>query len=107
MKQMSRYMGIILTGVLMFLSFQAIADPPHSKPGPAVDTLYFRAFDVDRAPRDMEAGHMDLYMYNLKTAAAQALRCHHCRQQQPFLLQRDAAVARAGRIKRAAGPSPA
>lgn len=46
---------------------------PHEGPGPAVDKLMFRAFDVDRAPRDMEAGNMDLYMFSLKTAAADRL----------------------------------
>ncbi len=43
-------------------------------PGPAVERVYFRAFDVDRAPRDLEAGNMDLYMFSLKTAAAERLR---------------------------------
>ena len=77
MKQTSFITNTILALAFLFLvSMEVVAtpDPPHSKPGPAVDKLYFRAFDVDRAPRDMEAGHMDLYMYNLKTAAAQALR---------------------------------
>jgi peptide/nickel transport system substrate-binding protein len=44
------------------------------QPGPAEDKVMFRAFDVDRAPRDLEAGNMDLYMYSLKTAAAERLR---------------------------------
>ncbi len=43
------------------------------EPGPALDRLYFRSFDVDRAPRDMEAGRMDFYLYSLKTEAAGAL----------------------------------
>jgi peptide/nickel transport system substrate-binding protein len=47
---------------------------PHSEPGPAADRLFFRAFDVDRAPRDLEAGSMDLYMFSLKTTAAERLR---------------------------------
>jgi peptide/nickel transport system substrate-binding protein len=47
---------------------------PHNEPGPAVDTLYFRAFDVDRASRDLEAGNMDLYMFSLKTDAARRLQ---------------------------------
>ncbi len=41
--------------------------------GPATEIVRFRAFDVDRAPRDLEAGRMDLYMYNLKTTAARRL----------------------------------
>ncbi|MFZ4657589.1 MAG: ABC transporter substrate-binding protein, partial [Caldilineaceae bacterium] len=48
--------------------------PPTDQPGPAVDTLYFKAFNVDRAPLDLEAGEMDMYYYNLKIAAARKLR---------------------------------
>jgi peptide/nickel transport system substrate-binding protein len=47
---------------------------PSNQPGPAVDKLFFRAFDVDRAPLELEAGQMDLYYYNLKIAAARELR---------------------------------
>jgi peptide/nickel transport system substrate-binding protein len=49
-------------------------EPPHDEPGPAVDRLLFRSFDVDRAPRELEAGNMDLYLFSLKTAAAEELR---------------------------------
>ena len=31
----------------------ATPDPPHSDPGPAVEKLYFKAFNVDRASRDL------------------------------------------------------
>ncbi|MBE0478720.1 hypothetical protein IBX65_06340 [Candidatus Aerophobetes bacterium] len=48
--------------------------PPHNYPGPAAERVLFRAFDVDRAPRDLEAGRMDIYMFSLKTAAAQRMR---------------------------------
>jgi peptide/nickel transport system substrate-binding protein len=48
--------------------------PPTDQPGPAVETLFFRAFNVDRAPLDLAAGEMDLYYYNLKIAAARELR---------------------------------
>ena len=48
--------------------------PPTDQPGPAVDKLYFKAFDVDRAPIELEAGEMDLYYYNLKIAAARKLQ---------------------------------
>ena len=46
---------------------------PHDLTGPAVETLRFRAFDVDRAPLDLQAGEMDLYYYNLKISAAREL----------------------------------
>lgn len=48
--------------------------PPTDQPGPAVDKLYFKAFDVDRAGVELEAGEMDLYYYNLKIAAARQLQ---------------------------------
>lgn len=49
-------------------------EAPHALPGPAADTLIFRAFDVDRAPLDLQAGEMDLYYYNLKISAAKELQ---------------------------------
>ncbi|MDH7485352.1 MAG: ABC transporter substrate-binding protein [Anaerolineae bacterium] len=48
--------------------------PPTDRPGPAVERLYFKQFDVDRAPLELEAGAMDLYYFSLKIAAARALR---------------------------------
>ena len=53
---------------------QSSYEPPHDLPGPAVDTLVFRAFDVDRAPLDLLAGEMDIYYYNLKISAAKELQ---------------------------------
>ena len=63
----------ILAVVAVAVAAQTPA-PPHSRPGPAADRILFRAFDVDRAPRDLEADSMDLYLFSLKTAAAQRLR---------------------------------
>ncbi len=51
-----------------------VYEAPHELTGPAVDTLIFRAFDVDRAPLDLQAGEMDLYYYNLKISAAKELQ---------------------------------
>jgi peptide/nickel transport system substrate-binding protein len=48
-------------------------EPPHDKPGPAAERLLYTQFDVDRAPLDIEAGNMDLYLFGLKTEAAQDL----------------------------------
>ena len=48
--------------------------PPHKQPGPAMDTVHFKAFHVDRAPLHVQAGDMDLYMSSLKSAAAKTLQ---------------------------------
>lgn len=65
----------ILTVLALLLSAAGLAaQTPPDRPGPAVDTLYFRAFDVDRAARDLQAGNMDLYMFSLKTDAARQLQ---------------------------------
>lgn len=42
--------------------------------GPAVERLLFNSFFVDRAPLDIRAGNMDLYLFGLKTEAALDLR---------------------------------
>ena len=66
---------VLFIGIALLLNTgnTLFAQVPHDKPGPAVDTIYFRAFDVDRASRDLEAGNMDLYMFGLKIDAAQRL----------------------------------
>ena len=66
----------LITAIFLLMSnIHALPDsPPHDRPGPATDRLMFRAFDVDRAPRDLEAGNMDLYMFSLKISAAQRLK---------------------------------
>ncbi|MDE0142629.1 MAG: ABC transporter substrate-binding protein [Caldilineaceae bacterium] len=66
----------ISLAIIIGLSASVLAqyDPPHEEPGPAVERLYFKAFNVDRAPLDLEAGEMDLYYFNLKIAAARELR---------------------------------
>ena len=48
--------------------------PAHSQPGPAVDRVFFKSFNVDRAPLDFQNGAMDLYLFSLKTQAARELR---------------------------------
>jgi peptide/nickel transport system substrate-binding protein len=69
---------VVVLGMLLAWRAPATAQsdytPPSDEPGPAVDKLYFRAFNVDRAPLDLAAGEMDLYYYNLKIAAARQLR---------------------------------
>ena len=67
-KKIVGVMILFLAGVALWAQ-----SPPHDKPGPAVDRLLFRAFDVDRASRDLEAGNMDLYMFGLKIDAVERL----------------------------------
>ena len=47
---------------------------PHSNPGPATDTINFSAYAVEIAPKEIEAGDLDLYIFSLKTPAAEKLR---------------------------------
>lgn len=49
-------------------------EPPHDRPGPAADRILFQSFHVDRAPLELEAQNMDLYMFSLNTDAAEQLR---------------------------------
>ena len=37
-----------------------------AQPGPAADTIRFNSFFVDRAPLEIQAGTMDLYLYGLR-----------------------------------------
>ena len=62
--------------LLMVLSAPSFQDysPPHSQPGPATDTINFSAFDVGIASRELEAGAIDMYIFSLKTPAAEALQ---------------------------------
>jgi peptide/nickel transport system substrate-binding protein len=48
--------------------------PPHDRPGPAAERLLFRSFHVDRAPLELRAGNMDLYLFGIRTDAAIGLR---------------------------------
>jgi len=55
------------------LSPVAAAAPPHSNPGPAVDKLIFKGINVDIAAAALQKGDIDMYIYSLKTLAAQDL----------------------------------
>jgi peptide/nickel transport system substrate-binding protein len=57
--------------VLAVSTVGAAQDP---QPGPAADTIRFNSYFVDRAPLEIQAGTMDLYLYGLRTEAAQELR---------------------------------
>ena len=72
-----KYLWLILAPALfLVLSAPSHQDyiPPHSQPGPATDTINFNAFAVEIASRELEAGGMDMYVFSLKTPAAEALQ---------------------------------
>ncbi|MDQ3248448.1 MAG: hypothetical protein M3Q45_04485, partial [Chloroflexota bacterium] len=77
MKRIGFNLLIILSFLLGTLGSAAAQTPyeaPTDEPGPAVDKLFFKAFNVDRAPLDLAAGEMDFYYYSLKIAAGRELR---------------------------------
>jgi peptide/nickel transport system substrate-binding protein len=66
---------IILTLLVLPLISPAFGQyqPPHQRPGPAVDKVGFKAFAVEIAPLAIEDNLMDMYMFALKTAAAKEI----------------------------------
>jgi len=70
-------LGLALVGAAVpaaALAQDEAAQPPHDQPGPAAERLLYNSFFVDRAPLDIQADEMDIYLYGLKTEAAQDLR---------------------------------
>jgi peptide/nickel transport system substrate-binding protein len=72
-------LGVLMLGLAMPAGALAqdegaAYEPPHDEPGPAAERLLFNSFFVDRAPLDIEADNMDLYLFGLKTEAAEELR---------------------------------
>jgi peptide/nickel transport system substrate-binding protein len=63
-----------LPGPLLAQDDATAYEPPHDRPGPAAERLLYNSFFVDRAPLDIEADNMDLYLFGLKTEAAEELR---------------------------------
>ncbi|MBM3947007.1 MAG: hypothetical protein FJ315_06375, partial [SAR202 cluster bacterium] len=66
-------MAVLLVGGTV-LAQGGSYQPPHNRPGPATDRLRFRAFHVDVAPQEIQAGSMDFYEFSLKTEAARDLK---------------------------------
>ena len=77
---LARY-GAVTLALLLLAGGTAVAQsggddyqPPHDRPGPAMDRIQFRSFNVDLAPREIQRNAMDMYIFNLKTEGAQSLR---------------------------------
>ena len=75
------YLGLIIVLVLVLAGFGSVFvlptmayEPPHTKAGPAVERVYFKAFHVDIAAASLERGDMDLYIYSLKTIMAEKFK---------------------------------
>lgn len=64
----------LLPAAVLAQDAETAYQPPHENPGPAADKLLYNSYFVDRAPLDIEADRMDLYLFGLKTEAAQDLR---------------------------------
>ncbi len=66
--------GALTLAISLALALPAVTAAQDPVPGPATDTIRFNAYSVDRAPLEIQAGTMDLYLYGLRTEAAQELR---------------------------------
>lgn len=64
----------LATLLVLTAALPAAAQDGTEPPGPAADTIRFSAHDVDRAPLDLGAGAIDLYLFGIRTEAAQQLR---------------------------------
>jgi peptide/nickel transport system substrate-binding protein len=67
-------LGAVLPATGLAQDDPSAYEPPHDQPGPAAERLLYNSFFVDRAPLDIEADNMDLYLFGLKTEAAEELR---------------------------------
>ena len=62
--------------VLLAAPSSQVSHPPYQSTGPASDTINFRAFAVEIAAKELEAGTMDMYLFSLKTASAAKLKAN-------------------------------
>ena len=83
LKNMSVFIGVLLALSLLVSPMLVYADsyqvtprqytPPHTKPGPAAETLIYKSVAVDVAPAALEAGEIDAYLFGLRSAVAAEL----------------------------------
>ena len=69
-----RRAGAGALALVLAITTVTTAQDPSARPGPAADTIRFNSYFVDRAPLEIQAGTMDLYLFGLRTEAAQELR---------------------------------
>jgi len=73
-----RFFPLSAATLILLLTTSAVSNaeylPPHSNPGPASDIINFSAYAVEIAPKEIEAGAMDMYIFSLKTPAAEKLQ---------------------------------
>ena len=65
---------LLLAGTVSIFAQSEEYIPPHSKPGPATDRIFYSAFHTDIAASVLKAGEIDIYIFSLKTESARALR---------------------------------
>lgn len=83
MKKRFLFIGLILVFMLLLSPLAVYAEtpkftiseytPPHTKPGPAAETLIYKSVAVDVAPAALEAGEIDVYLFGLRSAVAAEL----------------------------------
>ena len=74
------YRKFILISLALFISgffqapFMGKADELEERTGPASSKILFQSFHVDRAPIEIQQNNMDLYLYGIKSDAAETLK---------------------------------
>ena len=67
--------ALALSGGLAIIGASvSVAQDSSDQTGPAADRVLFNSVFVDRAPLELQAGTIDMYLYGLKTEAAQELQ---------------------------------
>ena len=65
---------LLLLMLLTIAPIFAVYQPPHTRPGPAVDSVRFKGLiPVDVAPKIIENKEIDLYLFSLRTEGANEL----------------------------------
>ena len=76
MKRSLRFLLAPALFLLLAAPSNGVAQPPYQSQGPAADTINFRAFAVEIAAKELEAGEMDMYLFSLKNPSAEKLKAN-------------------------------